>query len=163
MNKPESKRDRTRTTTGTPRGLRNCNPLNLRRANALWQGLRKEQTDPEFLQFRDMEWGYRAAFVTLRTYCRKYGADTPRRIIARWAPETDGNDTEAYLQRIVVLSGLEPDYPLDPEQRTDMVRLVAAMSRVENGVPPDMREVKAGWVYYLEGRAAPLPHTNPTV
>lgn len=138
-----------RTVTDMPRGLRNCNPLNLRTGNPLWQGLRKEQTDPEFLQFKSMDWGYRAAFVTLRTYCRKHGADTPRRIIARWAPEADGNSPQAYLQRVTVLSGLSPDQRLNPENRTDMMRLVAAMSRVENGVPPDMREVQAGWVRYL--------------
>ena len=48
-----------------------------------------------------------------------------------------------------MLSGLSPDQRLNPENRTDMMRLVAAMSRVENGVPPDMREVQAGWVRYL--------------
>lgn len=132
-----------------PRGLRNCNPLNLRSGSALWQGLKPVQTDPDFLQFLDMGWGYRAAFVTLRTYCRKHGADTPRRIIGRWAPQADGNDTEAYLKRVLTLTGLDPDRALNPEKHRDMVPLVAAMSRVENGVKANMGDVQRGWLLYL--------------
>ena len=66
------------------RGLRNCNPLNIRRTADLWQGLAERQPDPEFFTFRSMPWGYRAAFIVLRTYCHKYGLSTVRDIIARW-------------------------------------------------------------------------------
>ena len=41
------------------RGLRNCNPLNIRRTADLWQGLAERQPDPEFFTFRSMPWGYR--------------------------------------------------------------------------------------------------------
>lgn len=58
------------------RGLRNCNPLNIRRTADLWQGLAERQPDPEFFTFRSMPWGYRAAFIVLRTYCHKYGLRT---------------------------------------------------------------------------------------
>lgn len=64
------------------RGLRNCNPLNIRRTADLWQGLAERQPDPEFFTFRSMSWGYRAAFIVLRTYCHKYGLRTVRDIIA---------------------------------------------------------------------------------
>ncbi len=131
------------------RGLRNGNPLNLRRGESLWQGLRAEQTDPEFLQFRSTAWGYRAAFVTLRTYHRKYGASTLRLIIRRWAPPDDNNDTELYLRMVQTLSGLNPDRTLNPEDRTCMVPLVSAMSRVENGVEACRRDVLEGWALYM--------------
>lgn len=65
-------------TKNTPRGLRNNNPLNIRRSADLWQGLRKEQSDPEFFQFESIAWGYRAAFVVLRTY-RTATGQTPLR------------------------------------------------------------------------------------
>ena len=48
------------------RGLRNCNPLNIRRTADLWQGLAERQPDPEFFTFRSMPWGYRAAFIVGR-------------------------------------------------------------------------------------------------
>ena len=34
-----------------PRGLRNCNPGNIRISTDKWLGLREEQTDKEFFQF----------------------------------------------------------------------------------------------------------------
>ena len=46
------------------RGLRNNNPLNIRRNNTKWQGLSATQTDKSFFQFKTMAYGYRAAFKT---------------------------------------------------------------------------------------------------
>ncbi len=53
------------------RGLRNNNPLNIRRNNTKWQGLSATQTDKSFFQFKTMAYGYRAAFKTLQTYILK--------------------------------------------------------------------------------------------
>lgn len=39
----------------TPRGIRNCNPGNIRLTRDKWQGLRSEQTDTEFFQFEEMK------------------------------------------------------------------------------------------------------------
>lgn len=58
------------------RGLRNNNPLNIRRNNTKWQGLSATQTDKSFFQFKTMAYGYRAAFKTLQTYIlNKYDTD----------------------------------------------------------------------------------------
>lgn len=136
-------------TKNTPRGLRNNNPLNIRRSADLWQGLRKEQSDPEFFQFESIAWGYRAAFVVLRTYRHRYGANTIDRIVKRWAPQADGNDTEYYIRKVAVLTGLDRNEEVDDRNMKVMTDLVAAMSRVENGVPAVPREVLAGWNLYL--------------
>ena len=48
-----------------PRGIRNCNPLNIRKGKDQWKGLLKVQNDKSFYQFKAMEWGYRAAFRLL--------------------------------------------------------------------------------------------------
>lgn len=71
-------------TVRTSRGLRLCNPLNIRRTADLWQGLAKEQNDPEFFTFKSIAWGYRAAFIVLRTYIRKHGINTVAAVIGRW-------------------------------------------------------------------------------
>ena len=131
-----------------PRGLRNNNPLNIRRTANLWQGLSKEQNDPDFFQFESMAWGYRAAFVVLRTYRNRYGINTVERIVRRWAPEKDGNDTEYYIRKVTVLTGLERTQILDDQDPRTMMNLVAAMSRVENGVPARQVEVCKGWKLY---------------
>ena len=131
-----------------PRGLRNNNPLNIRRTANLWQGLSKEQNDPDFFQFESMAWGYRAAFVVLRTYRNRYGINTVERIVRRWAPEKDGNDTEYYIRKVTVLTGLERTQIVDDQDPRTMMSLVAAMSRVENGVPARQVEVCKGWKLY---------------
>ena len=43
-----------------PRGIRNNNPLNIRRSKDQWQGLRAQQTDASFCQFETLEYGWRA-------------------------------------------------------------------------------------------------------
>lgn len=131
-----------------PRGLRNNNPLNIRRTANLWQGLSKEQNDPDFFQFESLAWGYRAAFVVLRTYRNRYGINTVERIVRRWAPEKDGNDTEYYIRKVTVLTGLERTQIVDDQDPRTMMNLVAAMSRVENGVPARQVEVCKGWKLY---------------
>ena len=79
------------------RGIRNNNPANIRRGCA-WKGLTEKQTDKEFCQFISMTWGVRALLVTLRTYVIKHHLHTVRAIITRWAPPSDGNNTEKYIE-----------------------------------------------------------------
>lgn len=81
------------------RGIRNNNPANIRRG-CNWKGLAKVQTDREFCQFVTMTWGVRALLVTLRTYVVKYRLHTVREIITRWAPPSDGNNTEKYIEYV---------------------------------------------------------------
>lgn len=81
------------------RGIRNNNPANIRRG-CNWKGLAKKQTDREFCQFTTMTWGVRALLVTLRTYVVKYRLHTVREIITRWAPPSDGNNTEKYIEYV---------------------------------------------------------------
>ena len=78
-----------------PRGIRNNNPLNIRRSKDKWKGMRLQQTDPSFVQFESLKWGWRAAFYLLtRTYYHQYRLFTIRAIISKWAPPIE-NKTEA--------------------------------------------------------------------
>lgn len=79
------------------RGIRNNNPANIRRG-CNWKGLIRQQKDREFCQFVTMTWGVRALLVTLRTYVVKHHLRTVREIITRWAPPSDGNNTEKYIK-----------------------------------------------------------------
>lgn len=81
------------------RGIRNNNPANIR-LGCNWKGLAEKQTDKEFCQFTTMTWGVRALLVTLRTYVIKHHLHTIRAIITRWAPASDGNNTEKYIEFI---------------------------------------------------------------
>ena len=84
-----------------PRGIRNNNPLNIRLTATRWVGMRAKQEDKGFCQFNSMAYGWRAAFLLLFSYYYKHGLETVRAIISRWAPPTDGNNTEAYIASVV--------------------------------------------------------------
>lgn len=132
-----------------PRGIRNCNPLNIRRTSDLWQGLAEQQTDDRFFQFRSMAWGYRAAFIVIRTYHTKMGQLCVENLIKRWAPDDDDNDTEIYIRQVCTLTGLHRHELIDISRKPTMVALVAAMSRVENGKRANLSQVLEGWRLYM--------------
>ena len=126
------------------RGLRNCNPGNLRRTKDRWKGLRPIQTDKEFFQFVDMAHGYRAMMITLQNYVRRHGCRTMAGIIKRYAPPSE-NNTAAYLAYVCNKMGVSTTYEPDLGDKATLCALVSAMSRMENGVDADPEEVEAGW------------------
>lgn len=117
--------------TKTPRGIRNNNPLNIRIGNT-WLGEVPKPTDSDFEQFVSVEYGLRAAFVILRRYIRRYGRNTPAKIIRAWAPSTE-NNTRRYIDTVCKMSNILPDEVLQYEDRGKLVRLVSAMIVMECG------------------------------
>ena len=123
-----------------PRGIRNNNPLNIRRSKDKWQGLSTLQEDREFFKFVSMEYGWRAAFVILcKTYYGKYKLRTIRDIVTRWAPAKE-NNTPAYIRHVSDYTGIGPDRDLgDPQTHpTNWLLIGYAMAVMENGktLPP---------------------------
>ncbi len=122
-----------------PRGIRNCNPLNIIRSRSKWVGMRREQTDRRFVQFTEMKYGWRAALVLLtRTYYVKWKLDTVRKIITRWAPPSDGNHTERYVATVArrMQRGADDVLPKPWEQPEAWQDLAWCMAQVENGNYP---------------------------
>ena len=118
-----------------PRGIRNNNPLNIRRGKDQWKGLRAQQQDAAFCQFETLEYGWRAAFHLLtRTYYHKYRLYTIRKIIGKWAPPGE-NQTEAYIRNVSRLTGIAPDEPIGipSDQPARWIMLGLAMAIQENG------------------------------
>ena len=118
-----------------PRGIRNNNPLNIRRSKDQWKGLKAQQNDAAFCQFETLDYGWRAAFYLLtRTYYHKYRLYTIRKIIEKWAPPYE-NKTEAYIQNVSRLTGIGPDEPIGiPSERPSRWQMVGlAMAIQENG------------------------------
>ena len=124
------------------RGVRNNNPLNIRKGNR-WKGLKTPNTDGTFDQFISVYWGYRAAFVILRNYILKYKCNTVAKIIARWAP-TNENNTAAYIKTVCKKTGFEPDTIIRP-QYEDLSKLVYAMAWVESMVTPSCATLRYSW------------------
>ena len=87
------------------RGVRNNNPGNVRKNGQRWKGMRDFQNDVKFLQFKEMKWGIRALLVNLRTYVTVHKCTDVTKIINRWAPKTDGNNTDVYIKACAVAVG----------------------------------------------------------
>ena len=126
------------------RGMRNNNPCNIRISTDVFQGEVRPSGDKAFKQFETMAYGYRAAFRILRTYINNYKCDTIRKIISRWAPKNE-NHTENYIKIVSERSGIPENDPVYADNREMMVRIVAAMSYVENGREAEMADVIRGW------------------
>ncbi len=132
-----------------PRGIRNNNPLNIRRSKDQWKGMSKTQNDRSFCQFETLEYGWRAAFYLLtRTYYHKYRLYTIRGIISRWAPPQDNNDTSAYIANVSRLTGIDPDEPIGipSEKPSRWMAVGVAMAIQENGTTSiDWFAMLKGW------------------
>lgn len=133
--------------TKLPRGLRNCNPGNIRNSDATdWKGevVASTKKDDAFEEFVDMAHGYRALIKLLRNYRKKYGCQTISDFISRWAPRTE-NDTGAYIAAVCKKLQVPSTYSPDVDDKTTMCAFAAAISEVENGVPAVMADIEAGW------------------
>ena len=75
------------------RGLKNKNPLNIRKSKDVFLGENPQSTDVAFKQFTSVAYGYRAAFLTLGTYLSR-GLNTVEKIVKTWAPPNE-NSTES--------------------------------------------------------------------
>ncbi len=130
------------------RGLRNCNPGNIRQSKTRYKGEKPHSTDSAFKQFETLEWGYRAIFMLLHTYrVRGYG-DTIAKMISRYAPPFE-NNTEVYISRVCQQTGIDRDQRLNTLNSVQMIPIVSAISAVENGVKVDEEVVARGWELFI--------------
>lgn len=139
-----------------PRGVRNCNPGNIRMPPKKLEdkdkfiGELRPSHDPDFRTFVNMAYGYRAMHYLLRRYKNSYQLNTLEQMIYRWAPPTDNNKTEAYVNFVADRAGIGRDHIVDVSNMTVMCRIVAAMATMEcggkTGWEPDMNEVRDGWI-----------------
>ena len=139
----------------TSRGIRNNNPLNIRRSADRWEGARARQTDRSFVQFESMAFGYRAAWKILERYWQHFKEQrqpfTVGNIIARWAPPSE-NDTEAYVRTVLRLTSLGGNEhlprPFMGYMLDKLARLLAAMTVMECGIAYDEVDQDAIWHGY---------------
>lgn len=132
------------------RGYLNNNPLNIRISKTKpWKGEVRPSRDLEFAEFRSMAWGYRAAFKLLDNYRRLHDCRTLADFIERWAPPTE-NDTRAYIDFVAKRAEVDAEAILDTRDEVVMRKVVAAMSRMENGIEPNPDEIREGWVLLME-------------
>ncbi|HEC0300757.1 hypothetical protein PX092_00920 [Citrobacter freundii] len=116
------------------RGIRNNNPGNLEFSKTNpWVG--QTGDDGRFAKFETPEHGIRALGRNLLSYQRQ-GIDTVSDIINRWAPPSDNNNTDAYIQAVCAQLGVTADQQLDASNPDTLKALCAAIIQHENGSQP---------------------------
>lgn len=147
----------------TPRGIRNNNPLNIRRSKTKWLGEVDKITvkeyepvertteiyDRTFCQFQTLEHGWRAAFLLLKKYINNYGLCTIEKMIQRWAPPSE-NATRNYINDVSFHSCIYPDTELEFSDMKSMLAIGAAMCICENGSAYDPLKVDE-WLQAMRG------------
>ena len=141
------------------RGMRNNNPLNIRRvAGSHWKGeIVSPIEDKEFVQFASVEYGIRAAFCILDTYRRKYQDVCVEDIIARWAPPSE-NATSEYIRTVCRLTGFGGKERLVESQ---LPALIYAMAFVECGAHISKETILKGYNLFKEIQNSKLKNQKP--
>jgi len=116
------------------RGLRNNNPGNIEASSANpWEG--QAGSDGRFAKFETPEHGIRALGKNLLSYQRQ-GYDTVSEIVNRWAPASDGNDTDAYIKALCGALGIGANDQVDMSNPRTLAALCAGIVKHENGSQP---------------------------
>ncbi len=126
------------------RGLKNCNPGNIRISTTKWIGEIQPSTDKSFKQFKAIPYGYRALIKLLQNYRKLHNRQTIAEFIERWAPKSE-NNTSGYISRVCKEMQVPSTYMPDIEDKATMCAFAAAISQVENATPAVMADVEAGW------------------
>ena len=114
---------------GGPIGLRNNNPGNLIDSGITWEG--KTGANGGFVVFDDVAWGIRAFATNLYSSITKYGTNTLRKYITRYAPPNE-NDTEGYIRIVSQKTGIGPDEAI-PNDLATLRSILRAQFDVEIG------------------------------
>ena len=107
---------------------RNNNPANIKTSSDNWQGA--NGSNAGFVKFDNPEHGVRATALNLYASQEKHGNNTVTDIITRWAPPSDNNDTQAYIDKVAADLGVDPNDDLgslkdNPELTAKLIKSMA--------------------------------------
>lgn len=131
-----------------PRGIRNNNPLNIRKGNN-WQGERAKQSDNAFEEFESLQYGIRAGFKLIKRYMSGYNGltkpfDTIELIVSRWAPPSE-NATRSYIDHVSREVDIPPKRHLSFYNKKVMCDIVSSMIHVECGQIVDREIIESAY------------------
>lgn len=117
---------------GVPRNVRNNNPGNIEDGAFARSQPGYKGGDGRFAVFENSDAGSGAQAALLGSYMNR-GFNTVQKIINRWAPPSDGNDTSTYVRNVAKALNVNPGDTLTPAA---IPRLQAAIARQEGRPGP---------------------------
>ena len=139
-------------------GYKGCNPLNVRASSDKWRGS-IGQSDNGYVIFSTPMDGIRAAATVIKNYGTKYGINTVRDIVSRYAPASE-NPTDDYIANVCKGTGYQPDEKLDTKNPEVLKKLVTAMMKQEIGDVPYSEETINEGVQRALGNVTPAQQTG---
>lgn len=132
----------------TPRGIRNNNPLNIRKGSS-WKGERPNQSDRQFEEFETMAYGLRAGIKLMRNHISGFSGKRPKantigKLIQVWAPPSE-NATNRYIDFVSESVGKQPFDIIHDDDQDLICRIARAMAFVECGQWIDIEQFKSAW------------------
>lgn len=114
------------------RGIRNNNPGNIRRSSNNWEGKVpfSQSTDRSFEQFISMEYGLRALMKNAITWINR-GANTPEKLIHKWAPPHE-NNTANFVKSVAKALKISEKTVIIPTKE-NLIALAKVIALNENG------------------------------
>ena len=116
--------------TGVSRGIRNNNPLNLKKG-VKFAYMIENPNEKTFMTFSKSWQGIRAAVLDITNDIAK-GKNTLTKLITEFAPPVE-NDTNNYINIVSRNTGIKKDSLLNQRDFNFMLNLVRAKIEVENG------------------------------
>jgi hypothetical protein len=110
-----------------------------------------------FNTYATPEAGLEAMAWQLRRYQNRYGLDTVRGVVGRWAPPQDNNDTEAYIRAVTRRTGFGADQRLNLNDPATLSSVMGAMITQEHGRNPFSRDQILASAGGAPAPAAPAP------
>ncbi len=120
------------------RGERNNNPGNIDyNPRNPWQGQLPHDPaiEARFCRFQSPEYGIRAIYKLLQTYQTKYGLNSVKAIINKYAPPNE-NNTTGYINRAAADIGIGINDHLNTKDKKTGIALATAIVGVELGYQP---------------------------
>lgn len=127
------------------------NPGNIeKRPGTIWQGAIYPGDSDRFVTFIRLEDGFRALFKILKTKISA-GTNTIEKIINSYAPPSDNNPTQAYINYVSNITGIPAQKVITLDMTQDIFKIGHAMSRFETGVLPPSNEIIEGFNMAFNG------------
>lgn len=110
------------------------NPLNIRYSKYhRWLGQSGRRKG--FCEFTELEYGIRAACYLIMVSYKKAGACHLASIIRRWAPPSDNNPTDSYIEFVAERTNLIRWANINTPEK--VAKMVVAMAEFEQGQKPE--------------------------
>ncbi len=130
------------------RAIINNNPGNITINKSPFRGEIAPSSNYPLKEFKSLSWGYRAMFLILHNFNMLYGANTLDRMIRRWDSPYK-KSTSSYIGAIAKRLQRCHKCHIDTLDHDTMIAMVGSMTKIENGVTPNLDEIEEGWSLFI--------------